>query len=319
MSEVKIFSGSANPELALSVAQRLGMRLARTDVVRFSDGEIKVEIQENVRGKDAFIVQSTCAPANDHIMELIILADALRRASVNSITAVLPYFGYARQDRRIRSARVPISARVVADMFSTVGISRVITVDLHAEQIQGFFYNPVDNIYASPIILEDLATCTFSKELLFVSPDVGGVVRARAIAKRVQDSDLAIIDKRRTKDKVEVMNVIGNPKDRDCIIIDDIVDTANTLCMAAEKLKEAGAHSVVAYCTHPVLSDQAVDCIANSSLDELIVTDSIPLSQQAKNLSKIRQLSLATLIANTIVRVSRKQSVSSMFVEEGDK
>lgn len=312
-SNIMIFTGNANPELAQAVAQQLNIPLGEIKAERFSDGEVNVEIMENVRGRDIFIIQSTCAPANDNLMELVIMADAFHRASANSITAIVPYFGYARQDRRVRSRRVPISAKVVADMFSAVGIDRVITVDLHADQIQGFFDMPVDNVYGTPVMFADILSKKF-KDLVVVSPDVGGVVRARAVAKRLNDADLAIIDKRRPKtNHAQVMNIIGDVNNRDCIIIDDIIDTAGTLCAAVKALKASGAKTVTAYCTHAVLSGNAIENIEGSSLDELVVTDTIPLSSAARNCSRIRQLSLSGVIAQTIERIADKESVSSMF------
>jgi len=311
---MRIFTGNANPGLALAVCRHLNLSLGRAVVGKFSDGEIMVELLENVRGRDVFILQSTCAPTNDNLMEVLVMADALKRASAARVTAALPYFGYARQDRRPRSARVPISAKVVADLLVTVGVQRVMMMDLHADQIQGFFNIPVDNIYATPILLGDLWKQNYDS-LLVVSPDVGGVVRARAIAKRL-DSDLAIIDKRRPKANVsEVMNIIGDVSGRTCVIMDDIVDTANTLCKAATALKEHGATKVVAYCTHPVLSGGAVARIADSDIDELVVTDTIPLTPDAKACGRIRQLSCAQLIAETMTRISNEESVSSLFTE----
>ena len=311
-----LFTGNANPVLAHAVAKELNLPMGKAFVGRFSDGEIQVEIQENVRGKNVVVIQSTCAPTNDSLMELMIMIDALKRASASRITAVIPYFGYARQDRRPRSARVAISARIVANMLQSVaGIERVLTMDLHADQIQGFFDIPVDNIYASPILLTDLVNKHY-EDLLVVSPDVGGVVRARALAKRL-NCDLAIIDKRRPKANVsEVMNVIGEVEGRNCVIMDDMVDTAGTLTKAAEVLKSRGAKKVIAYCTHPVLSGSAVERIAKSPLDELVVTDTIPLSKEAKALSKIRQLSCASLLAETIRRISKGDSVMSLFAED---
>src|SRR5512140_368253 len=309
-----VFTGNANPKLAQKVAKHLNIQLGRATVTRFSDGEIMVELLENVRGKDVFVLQSTCAPTNDHLMEMMIMVDALRRSSAARITAALPYFGYARQDRRPRSARVAISAKVVANMLEAVGVDRVLTMDLHADQIQGFFDVPVDNIYAAPILLGDLWKHGH-EDLLIVSPDVGGVVRARAIAKRL-DSDLAIIDKRRPRANVsEVMNIIGDVAGRTCVIMDDIVDTANTLCKAATALKEHGAKKVVAYCTHPVLSGGAVARIASSEIDEMVVTDTIPLTDEAKACPRIRQLSCAQLLAETMSRVSNEESVSSLFTD----
>ena len=312
---MKLFSGNANPQLAERVAHQLGLTLGASIVDRFSDGEIRVEISENVRGQDIFIFQPTCAPCNSNLMELIIMADACRRASANSITAVMPYFGYARQDRRIRSARVPITAKVVADMIASVGFSRIITIDLHADQIQGFFYMPVDNIYASSLFIQDIRT-KIKEDIAVVSPDVGGVVRARAVAKLLNDTNLAIIDKRRpSANQVQIMNVIGDVKGQHCIIVDDMVDTAGTLCQAAAELRDQGAVAVTAYATHAVLSGSAIETIENSALKTLVVTDTIPLSKAALNCSKIRQISLDTLLAETIMRISRQQSVSSLFTE----
>ncbi|HEV8503104.1 MAG TPA: ribose-phosphate pyrophosphokinase [Casimicrobiaceae bacterium] len=311
---MRIFTGNANPRLAEAVCKHLNISLGRAVVGRFSDGEVMIELLENVRGRDVFILQSTCAPTNDSLMEVMVMIDALKRASAARITAALPYFGYARQDRRPRSARVPISAKVVADMLVTVGVHRVMVMDLHADQIQGFFNIPVDNIYATPVLLGDLWKQNYDN-LLVVSPDVGGVVRARAIAKRL-DSDLAIIDKRRPKANVaEVMNIIGDVEGRTCVIMDDIVDTANTLCKAATALKEHGAQKVVAYCTHAVLSGGAVQRIAESDMDEIVVTDTIPLSTEAQGCSRIRQLSCAQLLAETMTRVSNEESVSSLFID----
>lgn len=310
-----IFSGSASQELTQRVADHLNLPLGKAIVGRFSDGETMVEIQDNVRGRDIFIIQSTCAPSNDNLMELILLADALRRASAAKITAVVPYFGYARQDRRVRSARVPITAKIVADMMAAVGISRLVTVDLHADQIQGFFYMPVDNLYSTPLMLEDVHERNY-KDTMVVSPDVGGVIRARAIAKRIAGADLAIIDKRRPKQNVaQVMHIIGDVKDRDCIIVDDIVDTASTLCRAVEALKDHGAAKVAAYVTHPVLSGNAIDNVNNSLLDEMVVTDTIPLSPEAKQCSRIRCLSLSHTIAEAIRRISGAGSLSRMFLD----
>ncbi len=310
-----VFTGNANPVLAKNVTDLLGLTLGKAFVGKFSDGEIQVEIQENVRGKHVVVIQPTCAPSNETLMELMIMVDALKRASAGTITAVIPYFGYARQDRRPRSARVAISARIVANMLQSVaGVGRVLTMDLHADQIQGFFDIPVDNIYASPILLEDLYRKNDS-DLLVVSPDIGGVVRARALAKQLS-CDLAIIDKRRPKANVsEVMHVIGEVDGRRCVIMDDMIDTGGTLCKAAEVLKERGAKSVMAYCTHPVLSGDAVSRIANSELDEVVVTDTIPLKDDAKNLKKIRVLSIAPLLAETLVRISKGDSVMSMFAD----
>ena len=309
-----VFTGNANPKLAEDVARCLGIHLGRATVGRFSDGEVMVEILEHVRGKDVFVLQSTCAPCNDSLMEVLVMVDALKRASAGRITAALPYMGYARQDRRPRSARVAITAKVVADMLTGVGVDRVLTMDLHADQIQGFFDIPVDNIYASPILLADVCKHNYPN-LIVVSPDVGGVVRARALAKQM-DADLAIIDKRRPKPNVaKVMNIIGDVVGRTCLIMDDMVDTANTLCEAANALKEKGAARVVAYCTHPVLSGPAIERIGNSALDELVVTDTIPLREEARACKKIRQLSVAELMAETMRRINAEESVSSLFVE----
>jgi ribose-phosphate pyrophosphokinase len=311
---MRIFTGNANPKLATAVCKHLNLSLGRCTVGRFSDGEVMVELMENVRGRDVFVLQSTCAPTNDNLMEIMVMVDALKRASAARITAAIPYFGYARQDRRPRSARVAITAKVVADMLSTVGVNRVMVMDLHADQIQGFFNIPVDNIYATPILLGDLWKRNY-EDLLVVSPDVGGVVRARAIAKRL-DSDLAIIDKRRPKANVsEVMNIIGDVDGRVCVIMDDLVDTANTLCKAASALKERGAKKVVAYCTHPVFSGGAVERIATSDLDEVVVTDTIPLTVEAQACPRIRQLSCAQLLAETMTRISNEESVSSLFTD----
>jgi len=309
-----VFTGNANPKLAEEVARSLNIRLGRATVGRFSDGEVAVEILENVRGKDVFVLQSTCMPTNDNLMEVMLMVDALRRASAGRITAAIPYFGYARQDRRVRSARVPITARVVADMLTVVGVNRLLTMDLHSDQIQGFFDIPVDNVYSTPILMGDIWKQDHAN-LMVVSPDVGGVVRARAVAKRL-DCDLAIIDKRRPKPNVaKVMHIIGEVKDRTCIIMDDMVDTANTLCEAAAALKEHGAKKVMAYITHPVLSGSAIERITNSQLDELVVTDTIPLRDDAARCPKIRQVSVAELLAETIRRISNEDSVSSLFVE----
>ena len=309
-----VFTGNANPRLAADVVKRLNISLGRANVGRFSDGEITVEIQEHVRGKDVFILQSTCAPANENLMELLVMVDALKRASAARITAAIPYFGYSRQDRRVRSARVPIAAKLVADLLTAAGVHRVLTMDLHAEQIQGFFNIPVDNIYSLPIMLADVWKKDF-KNLMVVSPDVGGVVRARALAKRLE-CDLAIIDKRRPKANVsEVMNIIGDVAGRTCVIMDDMVDTAGTLCKAAGALKAKGAKKVLAYCVHPVLSGAAVTRINDSELDELVVTDTIPLSPEAQASSRIRQLSVADVLAETIRRISNEDSVSSLFIE----
>ena len=308
-----IFSGSSNPALAERVVSELRIDLGRAKVSRFSDGEVNVEVHENVRGCDAFILQSTCAPTNDNLMELVIMADAIRRASAHRITAVVPYYGYARQDRRPRSARVPISAKVVANMLDGVGINRLLTVDLHADQIQGYFEMPVDNVYGSPVLVDHIAAQGYENPIV-VSPDVGGVVRARAIAKQLKDLDLAIIDKRRPQaNESRVMNVIGDVAGRTCILVDDIVDTAGTLCTAAAALKEEGAISVVTYITHPVLSGPAVERIANSAIDEMVVTDTIPLCEDAAACPKIHQLSLDRLLAEAIRRVSHEESLSAMF------
>jgi ribose-phosphate pyrophosphokinase len=310
-----VFSGNANPVLAKSIVKHLNMPLGKTLVETFSDGEIMVEVNENVRGKDVFIVQSTCFPSNDNLMELMIMVDALRRSSVRRITAVVPYFGYARQDRRPRSARVAITAKVVANMLSGAGIDRILTVDLHADQIQGFFDMPVDNVYASPILLGDIWRQKYN-DLMVVSPDVGGVVRARALAKRLDDADLAIIDKRRPKANVaKVMNIIGDVEGRSCILVDDLVDTAGTLCKAATALKEKGASKVVAYITHPVLSGPAITNLENSELDELVVTDTIPLNEKAKSCGKVRQLSIAMILAETMKRIHLEESVSSLYMD----
>lgn len=309
-----VFTGTANPKLAQDVVRHLNIHLGRATVDRFSDSEIMVEILENVRGKDVFVLQSTCMPSNDSLMEILVMVDALKRASAGRITAAIPYFGYARQDRRPRSVRVPITAKVVANMLTTVGIDRLLTMDLHSDQIQGFFDISVDNIYGMPILLGDVWTCDY-KNLVVVSPDVGGVVRAREMAKRLE-CDLAIIDKRRPKPNVaKVMNIIGEVKGRSCVIMDDMVDTANTLCEAARVLKEEGAQSVVAYCTHPVLSGEAVKRIENSELDKLVVTDTIPLREDAKACIRIQQLSVASLLAETMLRISNEDSVSSLFME----
>jgi ribose-phosphate pyrophosphokinase len=313
-SDFMVFTGNANPALAAEIAGHLGIALGAATVGRFSDGEVTVEINTNVRARDVFVVQSTCAPTNENLMELLIMVDALKRASAERISAVIPYFGYARQDRRPRSSRVPISAKVVANLLQTVGVSRVLTMDLHADQIQGFFDIPVDNIYASPILLGDLWKHNYDN-LMVVSPDVGGVVRARALAKRM-DADLAIIDKRRPRANVaEVMHIIGDVKERTCVIMDDMIDTANTLCHAPAALREHGANKVMAYCTHPVLSGKAVQRIMDSVLDEVVVTDTIPLREDAAACPKIRQVSCAGLLGETISRIAREDSVSSLFIE----
>ncbi|MFO1390452.1 MAG: ribose-phosphate pyrophosphokinase [Cellvibrio sp.] len=307
-----VFTGNANPDLAHKIVNELGLTLGDASVDQFSDGEIAVELNVNVRGRDVFVVQPTCAPTNDNLMELIVMVDALRRASAGRITAVVPYFGYARQDRRVRSARVPITAKVVADMMVGVGVDRVLTVDLHAEQIQGFFDVPVDNVYGSPVLLEDIEQQKF-ENLIVVSPDIGGVVRARAVAKQL-GIDLAIIDKRRPRANVaEVMHIIGEIEGRTCLLVDDMVDTAGTLCSAAKALKEHGAKRVVAYATHPVLSGKAVENLNNSVLDELVVTDSIPLSDAIKSCAKVRQLTLSRMLAEAMRRLSNEESLSAMF------
>ena len=310
-----IFTGTANPELAGEVSQILGIRISDADVGYFSDGELRVEIEENVRGHDTFIIQSTCSPTNKNVMEIMLLADALKRSSASRITAVVPYYGYARQDRRVRSARVPISAKVVADMFASVGIDRVLTIDLHSETIQGFFDMPADNVYATKLMVNDIKDTNERKEVIVVSPDVGGVVRSRAIAKLLDDTDLAIIDKRRAAaNQSEVMNIIGEIEDKVCIVPDDIIDTAGTLCNAANALKEKGAKAVKAYITHPVLSGPAINRINESELDELVVTNSIPLSKEAQKCSKIRVISIANTIAECITRLSNEESLSEMFL-----
>ena len=312
--DMMVFTGNANPKLAEEVVGHLNIGLGRATVGRFSDGEIMVELLENVRGKDVFVLQSTCTPTNDNLMEMMVMVDALRRSSASRITAAIPYFGYGRQDRRPRSARVAITAKVVANMLTSVGVDRLLTMDLHSDQIQGFFEIPVDNIYATPILLSDVWKHNYPN-LVVVSPDVGGVIRARALAKQLE-SDLAIIDKRRPRPNVaKVMHIIGEVEGRTCVIMDDMVDTANTLCEAAVALKDDGAVKVVAYCTHPVLSGEAVERIVNSALDELVVTNTIPLSQRAATCGKIRQLSAAELLAETMRRISREDSVSSLFME----
>ena len=310
-----IFTGTANPELAEEVSKILKIDIAPADVGYFSDGELNVQIQENVRGHDTFIIQSTCSPTNKNVMEIMLIADALKRSSASKITAIVPYFGYARQDRRVRSARVPISAKVVADMFASVGIDRVLTIDLHSETIQGFFDMPADNVYATKFMVDDIKDNNQKDEVVVVSPDVGGVVRARALAKLLDDTDLAIIDKRRAAaNQSEVMNIIGDIQGKVCIVPDDIIDTAGTLCNAANALKENGAKAVKAYITHPVLSGPAIERLENSSIDELIVTNSIPLTPDAKKCSKIRVISLANIIAECIKRLSNEESLSEMFL-----
>ena len=314
MPDLMVFTGNANPELAAKIVADLGIPLGDITVDKFSDGEIAVELNENVRGRDVFVMQPTCAPTNNNIMELLVIVDALRRASAGRITAVVPYFGYARQDRRVRSARVPITAKVVADMMVTVGVDRVLTVDLHAEQIQGFFDVPVDNVYGSPVLLADIEKQQF-ENLVVVSPDIGGVVRARAVAKQL-NIDLAIIDKRRPAANVaEVMNLIGDVEGRTCILVDDMVDTAGTLCNAAKALKERGANKVIAYATHAVLSGKAIERLNNSEMDELVITDSIPLSDEAKKCKVIRRLSLSSMLAEAMRRISNEESLSAMFRE----
>jgi len=311
-NNLMVFTGNANPALADAIARNIGVPLGYASISKFSDGEVSVELNENVRGKDVFVIQPTCAPTNDSIMELLLMSDALHRASANRITAVIPYFGYARQDRRVRSARVAISAKVVADMIGAVGVNRVLTVDLHAEQIQGFFSIPVDNVYGSPVLTDDIERQNYSS-LTVVSPDVGGVVRARAVAKQI-NADLAIIDKRRpTANEAQIMHIIGDVDGKSCLIVDDMVDTAGTLCKAADALKDHGATKVVAYCTHPVLSGPAIQNIEESNLDSLVVTDTIPLNQKAKSCKRIRQLSMAKLLGESIRRVSNEESISAMF------
>ena len=314
-SQMMIFTGNANPELANNIANRLNLSLGRVGVDHFSDGETCVEVMENVRGRDVFIIQPTSTPVNEHLMELMVMVDAMRRASAARVTAVIPYFGYSRQDRKPRSARVPITAKVVANMLASVKVDRLLTVDLHADQIQGFFDIPIDNVYASPILLADVWQQGY-KDLLVVSPDVGGVVRARALAKRLGDADLAIIDKRRPKANVsEVMNIIGEVEGKNCVIVDDLVDTAGTLCKAAAAIKEHGAATVAAYCTHPVLSGKAIENVENSTMDEMVVTDTIPLSEEASHCTRIRQVSVAGMLAETIRRIHYEESVSSMYMD----
>lgn len=313
MPDMKLFAGNATPELAQRIADRLYISLGDADVDRFSDGEVAVKINENVRGSDVFIIQSTCAPTNDNLMELVVMIDAMRRASAGRITAVIPYFGYARQDRRVRSSRVPITAKVVADFLSNVGVDRVLTIDLHAEQIQGFFDVPVDNIFGTPVLMEDMKSRGLEDPVV-VSPDLGGVVRARATAKMLDDTDIAIVDKRRPRANVsEVMNLIGDVKGRDCVIVDDMIDTGGTLCKAAEALKERGAKRVFAYATHPVFSGNAAQNIANSVIDQVIVTDSIRLSDEMKATGKVTQLTLSSMLAEAIRRISNEESISAMF------
>ena len=315
LANMMIFTGNANPRLAMEIAGYLNLPLGKIQVGRFSDGEVMVDIADNVRGHDIYIVQSICAPANDNLMELLMITDAMRRASAARITAVIPYMGYARQDRRTRSSRVPISAKLVANMIAVAGVQRVLTVDLHADQIQGFFDIPLDNVYSSPILMGDIWKHEYP-ELIVVSPDVGGVVRARALAKRLDDTELAIIDKRRPRpNESEIMNIIGDVDGRTCVLIDDLVDTAGTLCNAAGALKKNGAKKVVAYCTHAVLSGNAVKNIESSQLDELVVTDTIPLRSEAAVCGRIRQLSVATMLAESVRRISEGESLSSMFVD----
>ena len=310
-----IFTGTANPEFATEVSKLLGIKISKADVGYFSDGELKVEIEENVRGHDTFIIQSTCSPTNKNVMEIMLIADALKRSSASRITAVVPYYGYARQDRRVRSARVPISAKVVADMFASVGIDRVLTIDLHSETIQGFFDMPADNVYATKFMVDDIKDNNDRNEVVVVSPDVGGVVRSRALAKLLDDTDLAIIDKRRAlANESEVMNIIGEVEGKVCIVPDDIIDTAGTLCNAAKALKNKGAKAVKAYITHPVLSGPAIERLNKSDIDELIVTNSIPLNKEAKKCSKIRVISIANIIAECITRLSNEESLSEMFL-----
>ena len=310
-----IFTGTANPEFASEVSEILGIKISKADVGYFSDGELKVEIEENVRGHDTFIIQSTCSPTNKNVMEIMLIADALKRSSASRITAVVPYYGYARQDRRVRSARVPISAKVVADMFASVGIDRVLTIDLHSETIQGFFDMPADNVYATKFMVDDIKDNNDRNEVVVVSPDVGGVVRSRALAKLLDDTDLAIIDKRRAvANESEVMNIIGEVEGKVCIVPDDIIDTAGTLCNAAKALNDKGAKAVKAYITHPVLSGPAIERLNKSEIDELIVTNSIPLNKDAKKCSKIRVISIANIIAECITRLSNEESLSEMFL-----
>jgi len=314
-SNLDIFTGSANPELASEVSKILGIDISQADIGQFSDGEIKVQIEDNVRGHDTFIIQSTCAPTNKNVMEIMLIADALKRSSASKVTAIVPYYGYARQDRRVRSARVPISAKVVADMFASVGIDRVLTIDLHSETIQGFFDMPADNVYAAKLMVDHIKDNNDRKEVVVVSPDVGGVVRSRALAKLLDDTDLAIIDKRRAAaNQSEVMNIIGDIEGKVCIVPDDLIDTAGTLCNAADALKEKGAKAVKAYITHPVLSGPAIERLNNSSIDELVVTNSIPLNKEAQKCSKIRVISLASTIAECIKRLSNEESLSEMFL-----
>ena len=315
LENLMVFTGNANPALAIEVAKKLGIPLGKANVSKFSDGEVMVEINENVRGKDVFVLQSTCVPTNDNLMEIMLMVDALKRASAGRITAAIPYYGYARQDRRPRSARVAISAKVVANMLQEAGVERVLIMDLHADQIQGFFDIPVDNVYASPVLLGDAWKQKY-QNMVVVSPDVGGVVRARALAKRLDDAELAIIDKRRPRpNESKVMNIIGEVEGRTCVLIDDMVDTAGTLCQAAQALKDEGALKVVAYITHPVLSGAAIERISKSVMDELVVTDTIPLSDAGKACKRIRQLSVAGLLAETVRRINDEESVSSLYID----
>ena len=314
-TNLDIFTGSANPELAAEVSKILGIEISQAEVGQFSDGEIKIQIEDNVRGHDTFIIQSTCAPTNKNVMEIMLIADALKRSSASKVTAIVPYYGYARQDRRVRSARVPISAKVVADMFASVGIDRVLTIDLHSETIQGFFDMPADNVYATKLMVEDISKNYSKDNLVIVSPDVGGVVRSRALAKYLDGLDLAIIDKRRdAANESEVMNIIGDVAGKECIVPDDIIDTAGTLCNAAKALKDSGASKVSAYITHPVLSGPAIERISNSEIDELVVTNSIPLTQDGQKCSKIRVISIAPLISECIKRLSNEESLSAVFL-----
>ena len=316
MPDIKLFAGNATPELAKRISICLKTKLSDATVGRFSDGEVQVQINENVRGSDVFIIQSTCAPTNDNLMELLVMVDALRRASAGRITAVVPYFGYARQDRRVRSARVPITAKVVADFLSGVGVDRVLTCDLHAEQIQGFFDVPVDNVFGSPVLIEDILKKTDLVNPIVVSPDIGGVVRARAVAKLLNDTDMAIIDKRRPRANVsQVMHIIGDVADRDCILVDDMIDTGGTLCKAAEAVKERGAKRVFAYATHAVFSGSAAKNLASDALDEIVVTDTIPLTDEITALGKVRALTLSKMLAEAIRRISNEESISAMFDE----
>uniref|UniRef100_A0A451DF29 Ribose-phosphate pyrophosphokinase n=1 Tax=Buchnera aphidicola (Cinara pseudotsugae) TaxID=2518978 RepID=A0A451DF29_9GAMM len=314
MEKIKLFSGNSVPYLAKKIANHLNTKIGKATVSKFSDGEISVQIHENIRGSDVFLIQSTCSPTNDNVMELIIMIDALRRASAGRITAVIPYFGYARQDRRIRSSRVPITAKVIADFLSNVGVDRILTIDLHAEQIQGFFDIPIDNILSGMLLLKELSKINFSNPV-FVSPDIGGIIRTRTIAKLLNDSDMAIIDKRRPNVNVsQVMNIIGQIKNRDCILIDDIIDTGVTLCKAAQALKKNGARNIYAYATHPIFSGLATQNIIDSYIDKIIVCDTIPISNQIKNLKKTKIITVSTMLAEAIRRISREESISEMFI-----